>query len=98
MVRGDITYCFANAEEIIGSVSAANMKVLKERGYTVIGWDYDSGDTTGLTAAQSNKDITTISKTFPKPHIGLWHFVKADSANILLPNAIKVRRFLFAGS
>ncbi|POY73050.1 hypothetical protein BMF94_3888 [Rhodotorula taiwanensis] len=71
-----------------GRYDSKSLKVLKQRGYTVVLWDFDDRDTIGYTPAQSVAGYKKLAMTFPKPHIALNHEVKEGTVDIVAPKAI----------
>ncbi|PPQ66717.1 hypothetical protein CVT24_008818 [Panaeolus cyanescens] len=72
---------------------AYNQQVLDAaaiRGQSIVNWDFDSGDSAGLTAQQSiqrYKDVAEITK--PKSVLALNHDTYQTTAQVVLPEAIK---------
>lgn len=58
--------------------------------YVVINWNYDSGDSTGSTTAQSKAVLRTIKS--PKHAIVLMHETVDTTPNNLFPAAIKIAK------
>lgn len=53
-------------------------QVAHQRGYKLVTWDFDSGDSTGSTAAQSNKAYDALVKQHPKTILALNHEVYSE--------------------
>ncbi|TFK36750.1 chitin deacetylase [Crucibulum laeve] len=60
------------------------------RGQSLAIWDFDSGDSTGLTAAQSNQLYTNVANAHPSTILALNHEVYEQTAHVVLPHAISV--------
>jgi peptidoglycan/xylan/chitin deacetylase (PgdA/CDA1 family) len=64
-------------------------RVAYERGQKLVTWDFDSGDSTGSTPAQSNKAYDALIKKHPKTILALNHEVYKETAHTIVPHAIK---------
>ncbi|KAK4048531.1 hypothetical protein OIV83_004699 [Microbotryomycetes sp. JL201] len=66
-----------------GSVTAENIRVLQRRGYGIVNWDVDSGDTAGLSTSQSIQRYNSILGSYPEGHIALNHETKQNTPQII---------------
>ncbi|KAG5652981.1 hypothetical protein H0H81_002806 [Sphagnurus paluster] len=64
------------------------LEVARVRGQTLVNWDFDSGDSAGKTAAQSQKLYDDIAKKRPSTILALNHDVYQTTAQVVLPYAI----------
>ncbi|EGF99408.1 family 4 carbohydrate esterase [Melampsora larici-populina 98AG31] len=71
-----------------GAITEENLIVLKKRGYTVVNWNLDSGDSLGLTAAESMKEYDQTARKYPRPQISLNHETKQPTAESVTPYAV----------
>ncbi|ORY86050.1 hypothetical protein BCR35DRAFT_302700 [Leucosporidium creatinivorum] len=71
-----------------GSYNAANLRVLKSRGYKVVTWNFDSLDADGATAAQSIASFKKLEPGFPKTHISLDHETHETTASKIVPTIV----------
>jgi peptidoglycan/xylan/chitin deacetylase (PgdA/CDA1 family) len=62
-----------------GSYNNLVREVAYERGQKVVLWDFDSGDSTGSTASQSNKAYDALIKKHPSTILALNHEVYSTS-------------------
>ncbi|BGP19962.1 hypothetical protein JCM10213_006739 [Rhodosporidiobolus nylandii] len=69
-----------------GSYNSDNLQVLKERGYTVIDWNFDSGDSVGRAASQTVKDYKALK--YPTSYIALNHETKEGTAKTVIPSVV----------
>jgi len=60
------------------------------RGQKLVIWDFDSGDSTGSTPAQSNAAYDQIANQRPSTILALNHEVYEQTAHTVLPHAISV--------
>jgi len=60
------------------------------RNQSMVTWDFDSRDSDGATAAQSNALYDQLVKKAPKSVLALNHETYATTANTVLPHAISV--------
>jgi peptidoglycan/xylan/chitin deacetylase (PgdA/CDA1 family) len=67
-----------------GSYSAETLSYLNSRGYTVAGWNADTGDTTGISASQS----AAIMRTVGAGTMILSHETVATTVNTVVPNTV----------
>ncbi|KAG9297480.1 hypothetical protein G9A89_020882 [Geosiphon pyriformis] len=72
-----------------GSQSDLVLKTLGQIGYTVIGWDVDSGDANGF-SNQKQKDVFRTAVLKGKPYISLRHDVKRTTSEIVVPYAVNL--------
>jgi peptidoglycan/xylan/chitin deacetylase (PgdA/CDA1 family) len=72
-----------------GSYNNLVRQVAHERGQKLIIWDFDSGDSTGSTAAQSNAAYDALAERHPLNVLTLNHEVYEQTAHVVLPHAIK---------
>jgi len=64
-------------------------QVAYERGQKLVTWDFDSGDSTGSTPAQSDAAYDALIKKHPNTILALNHEVYEETANVIVPHAIK---------
>ncbi|KZP17886.1 carbohydrate esterase family 4 protein [Athelia psychrophila] len=64
-------------------------QVAAQRGQKLVTWDFDSGDSVGKTAAQSNAAYDALAKKHPKTVLALNHEVYKTTAYTVVPHAIK---------
>ncbi|GAA6040004.1 hypothetical protein JCM8097_002663 [Rhodosporidiobolus ruineniae] len=69
-----------------GSVSQANMDVLKKRGYVVANWAYDSGDAASKAPAQTIKEYNALS--VKKSYITLNHETHESTSKQVIPTVV----------
>ncbi|KAK4703605.1 ubiquitin-conjugating enzyme E2 J2, partial [Phenoliferia sp. Uapishka_3] len=62
--------------------------VLKKRGYTVVTWNFDDGDSTGSSTSQSLKDYAPLYKKYPKAYMALNHEVYENVAQDIVPYVV----------
>jgi len=60
------------------------------RGQKLAIWDFDSGDSTGSTAAQSDAAYDALAKKHPNTILALNHEVYEQTAHVVVPHAISV--------
>ncbi|KAF7986562.1 hypothetical protein HWV62_26304 [Athelia sp. TMB] len=72
-----------------GNYNNLARQVAAQRGQTMITWDFDSGDSTGSTAAQSNAAYDALAKQHPKTILALNHEVYKTTAYTVVPHAIR---------
>ncbi|KIM86202.1 carbohydrate esterase family 4 protein [Piloderma croceum F 1598] len=63
-------------------------QVAYERGQKLVTWDFDSGDSTGSTPAQSDAAYDALIKKHPSTILALNHEVYEKTAHIVVPHAI----------
>ncbi|GJN93944.1 hypothetical protein Rhopal_007003-T1 [Rhodotorula paludigena] len=69
-----------------GSYNDRALKVLQQRGYTVVNWNFDSGDTAGKSASQI---ISAYNKlAYPNPYIALNHETKSVTVDQVIPKVV----------
>jgi len=59
------------------------------RGQTIVTWDFDSGDTWNITTQESQQRYTDLIKTKPNTILALNHEVRQQTAQVIVPFAIK---------
>ncbi|KAF5364669.1 hypothetical protein D9758_005644 [Tetrapyrgos nigripes] len=59
------------------------------RGQKVVIWDFDDGDSTGSTVAQSEADYSSLVRTHPNTCISLNHETQATTVRQVMPFAIQ---------
>ncbi|KAF9037615.1 carbohydrate esterase family 4 protein [Panaeolus papilionaceus] len=59
------------------------------RGQTIVNWDFDSGDSAGLTAQQSIQRYKDVAQLKPNTVLALNHDTIQTTAQTVLPEAIK---------
>jgi len=74
---------YGNYNDVVRQVAAA-------RGQSLVTWDFDSGDSTGSTAAQSNAAYDKLADSHPSTILALNHEVYEQTAHVVLPHAIQV--------
>ncbi|KAI5474902.1 carbohydrate esterase family 4 protein [Pseudohyphozyma bogoriensis] len=62
-----------------GSVDDASVQFLQDRGYTVVNWDFDSGDSAGASAEEQIDNYSSLYGTYPTPHIALNHVMISET-------------------
>jgi len=72
-----------------GSYNDLVREVAEQRGQKVVIWDFDSGDSTGSTAAQSNAAYDALAERHPSNVLALNHEVYEQTVHVVLPHAIK---------
>jgi len=60
-----------------------------QRGQKLAIWDFDSGDSTGSTAAQSNAAYDALVQQHPSNILALNHEVYEQTAHVVVPHAIQ---------
>ncbi|KAF8992284.1 chitin deacetylase [Cyathus striatus] len=65
-------------------------EVAGARGHTLATWDFDSGDSSGISADQSKQRYTEIANSHPSTILALNHDVYEQTAHVILPHAIQV--------
>jgi peptidoglycan/xylan/chitin deacetylase (PgdA/CDA1 family) len=73
-----------------GSYNDLVRQVAANRGQKVTMWDFDSGDSLGLTPAQSKQAYTDLANRHPSTVLALNHEIHERSAHEVLPHAISV--------
>jgi peptidoglycan/xylan/chitin deacetylase (PgdA/CDA1 family) len=71
-----------------GSYNNLVRQVALQRGQKVVNWDFDSGDSTGSTATQSNAAYDALIKRKPSTILALNHEVYEPTAHQVVPHAI----------
>ncbi|GAA5973558.1 hypothetical protein JCM11641_007118 [Rhodosporidiobolus odoratus] len=69
-----------------GNTNAAKLKILKARGYTVVGWNFDSNDANGRAPADTVNDYKKL--VYPKTYIALNHETKEGTAKTVIPQIV----------
>ncbi|KAF9562580.1 chitin deacetylase [Agrocybe pediades] len=64
-------------------------QVAGSRGQDLVNWDFDSGDTWGISTQEQIQRYKDIAKTRPSTLLTLNHEVHQQTAQVLLPEAIK---------
>ncbi|CAA7269500.1 unnamed protein product [Cyclocybe aegerita] len=64
-------------------------EVAGARGQTIVNWDFDSGDTWGISTAESNQRYTDLANSRPSTVLTLNHDVHQQTAQVIVPHAIK---------
>jgi len=64
-------------------------QVAYQRGQKLVTWDFDNGDSTGSTPAQSMAAYDAVAKKHPSTILALNHEVFANTAHVVVPHAIK---------
>lgn len=73
-----------------GEHNQQSLDILKEMGYIVVDWSFDSGDSIGTTPAESQAHYAELATTFPTPQITLNHETEQSTAEKVSPYAIRV--------
>ncbi|KAK0186011.1 carbohydrate esterase family 4 protein [Armillaria mellea] len=73
-----------------GSYSITVLQVAKAHNQSVIIWDFDSGDSTGASAVQSNAKYDALAASHPNTILTLNHETYNSTATTVLPHAIQV--------
>ncbi|GAA6059944.1 hypothetical protein JCM10212_003084 [Sporobolomyces blumeae] len=71
-----------------GSYNAQALQVLKQRGYTVVNWSFDSGDSVGKSPSSSIAAYKKLAQSYPKPQIALNHETYKGTAEKVVPNVV----------
>ncbi|KAM0786037.1 hypothetical protein ACM66B_006850 [Microbotryomycetes sp. NB124-2] len=71
-----------------GSYNAAAVKVLQSRGYGVVTWDLDTGDSLGKSTSYGVQQFDNILNTYPKGHTSLSHETYSGTADTVIPNVV----------
>lgn len=80
-----------------GSYSEANLNVLARRGYSVILWNADTGDSAGGDAESAKAVFDNAAWSYPSPGISLQHETRYDSTHDVLQHALWVGAALLCG-
>ncbi|KAF8072280.1 carbohydrate esterase family 4 protein [Lyophyllum atratum] len=72
-----------------GETNQLVLEVASDRGQSLVNWDFDSGDSIGKTAAQSEALYDDLVERHPSTILALNHEVYATTARIVLPHALK---------
>ncbi|KAI7948864.1 hypothetical protein MJO29_010529 [Puccinia striiformis f. sp. tritici] len=73
-----------------GEHNKQSLDILAKRGYTVVDWSFDSGDSVGATPESSMKGYNKLAKKFPAPQIALNHETYQTTATKVIPYAVPV--------
>ncbi|KAI8448089.1 family 4 carbohydrate esterase [Phakopsora pachyrhizi] len=73
-----------------GELNERAKKVIHDRGYRIITWSVDSGDSVGASPKESIKIYRDSASKFPLPQIALSHETLKPTATQVTPEAIKV--------
>lgn len=73
-----------------GSYNALVQQVAAAHNQKLVTWDFDSGDSTGSTPAQSQAAYDTLADQHPPNVLTLNHEVYEQTAHVVLPHAISV--------
>ncbi|SJL04981.1 uncharacterized protein ARMOST_08352 [Armillaria ostoyae] len=73
-----------------GSYSDTVLQVANAHNQSVIIWDFDSGDSVGVSAAQSNAQYDALAASHPNTILTLNHETYESTATTVLPHAIEV--------
>ncbi|KAK0473963.1 carbohydrate esterase family 4 protein [Armillaria novae-zelandiae] len=73
-----------------GSYSDTVLQVANAHNQSVIIWDFDSGDSVGESAAQSNAQYDALVESHPNTILTLNHETYDSTATTVLPHAIEV--------
>ncbi|GAA5870576.1 hypothetical protein JCM3774_003712 [Rhodotorula dairenensis] len=71
-----------------GEFDSKSLKVLKQRGYKVVLWDFDSGDGIEATPEQSIEGYKELVASFPSPHIALNHEIESNTVWWVMPTVM----------
>ncbi|KAG8955193.1 Carbohydrate esterase 4 protein [Tulasnella sp. 424] len=72
-----------------GSYNQASQEVAAANGQAIVIWDFDSGDSVGKTAQQSEDEYTKIANKKPSTILTLNHETYETTAHQVLPFALK---------
>ncbi|KAK0227805.1 carbohydrate esterase family 4 protein [Armillaria fumosa] len=73
-----------------GSYSDTVLQVAKTHNQSVIIWDFDSGDSVGVSAAQSRTKYDALAASHPNTILTLNHETYESTATTVIPHAIQV--------
>jgi len=73
-----------------GSYNTLVQQAAHVRNQSMVIWDFDSGDSIGLTANQSNALYDQVAKKHPSNILTLNHETYASTVNTVLPHAVSV--------
>ncbi|OAV95794.1 hypothetical protein PTTG_08287 [Puccinia triticina 1-1 BBBD Race 1] len=73
-----------------GDHTEENLTILRQRGYVVVDWSSDSGDSVGASAEESNAMYSQLAEKYPAPQIALNHETYEDTARKVTPHAVTV--------
>ncbi|GAA5931042.1 chitin deacetylase [Sporobolomyces koalae] len=71
-----------------GNYDSKSLQVLKNRGYTVVNWSFDSGDSVGKTPSSSISAYKKLAQSYPKPQIALNHETYEGTAKKVIPSVV----------
>ncbi|KAH9821208.1 hypothetical protein DFH28DRAFT_923625 [Melampsora americana] len=72
------------------SINESNLRILRERGYKVINWSFDSRDADGVSPSESKSSYDQLAKQYPSPQIALNHETHESTVTDVTPHAISV--------
>ncbi|KAK7443990.1 hypothetical protein VKT23_015387 [Stygiomarasmius scandens] len=72
-----------------GNFNSLVRQASQVRGQKIVTWDFDSGDSTGSTVAQSQAAYSSLANRHPNTCIALNHEVKVDTVRQVMPFAIQ---------
>ncbi|KAM0747884.1 putative chitin deacetylase [Meredithblackwellia eburnea MCA 4105] len=76
-----------------GEYNKQALKILKSRGYTVVTWNVDSGDSDGFSVTQSKNVYSSLYGTYPTSYIALNHETYSSTAydivNSVVPQIVQ---------
>ncbi|KAF8709516.1 Carbohydrate esterase family 4 protein, partial [Rhizoctonia solani] len=73
-----------------GEYSQTTQQVAGKLGQTIVTWDFDSGDTAGVSAAQSAEAYRNLVASTPRSVLTLNHETHSSTANELLDEMIQI--------
>ncbi|KAH9014780.1 carbohydrate esterase family 4 protein [Lactarius hengduanensis] len=74
---------------LLAATTISSAKCRSSCGQKMVTWDFDSGDSTGSTAAQSNAAYDALVAKHPSNVLTINHEVYEHTAHVVVPHAIK---------
>ncbi|GAA5881625.1 hypothetical protein JCM16303_005515 [Sporobolomyces ruberrimus] len=71
-----------------GSYDSESLQVLRDRGYTVVNWSFDSGDSAGKSPSSTISSYKKLAQSYPKPQISLNHETYKGTAEKVVPSVV----------
>ncbi|GAA5903139.1 chitin deacetylase [Sporobolomyces salmoneus] len=71
-----------------GSYSDEALQVLRNRGYVVVNWSFDSGDSSGKSPSSTIANYKKIAQNYPKPQIALNHETYKGTVEKVIPSIV----------
>jgi peptidoglycan/xylan/chitin deacetylase (PgdA/CDA1 family) len=72
-----------------GSYNEVTLNFLNQRGYTVVGWDFDTADSVGGTPDESKRRIDDVVQRHPSNILILAHETYQTTAHDVVPYALQ---------